>query len=106
MGLTGEALEQMQVATGALILRSGGSAWYVGIGHASQVLRWLHDRGYRVMGFEGFVCDGCRVRPVEGCVADLSDAPAGDYVNAAHLVVAEWEGHVEWLDFSPIVAGK
>lgn len=102
MGLNADVIQQMRAATGSLVLMSGETAWYVGIGHLIPVLRWLDSRGYRALGFEGFVCDGSSIHPVEGYVADLSDEQGDELIEVAQLILAGWVGRVEWIDISPI----
>ena len=105
MGLTEHALQQLLAETQALVLRSGASAWYVGIGHAEVVLQWLQSRGFRVDGLEGFVCDGSSIRPMESCVADLSDLDPDAVEVLASRILADWSDAVAWVDLSPRVAG-
>lgn len=105
MGLTEPALQQLLAETQAIVLRSGASAWYVGIGHVEAVLQWLQARGFRVEGLEGFTCDGSSIRPVESYVADLSDLESDAVAEIASRILADWSGTVAWVDLSPIVGG-
>jgi hypothetical protein len=81
-----------------VVLWSGG-AHYVGIGRAAEVVRWLGERGYGVIGMEGFSCDGSTVRPSPAHIADLSHVlETGAAERAAAAGLAKWKGSVEWID--------
>jgi len=98
MGLTVGLLEQLRHDIPTIVLRSG-SATYIGIGQAGEVVRWLAARGHQVIGLEGFSCDGTAIRPSLEHIADLSDAQGPEAATrAAVTILDEWRGSIEWID--------
>lgn len=102
MGLTLELLKQMSGDVPVIVLWSGG-ANYVGIGRATEVVRWLGERGYGVIGMEGFACDGSALMPSPAHIADFSKMlETGSSARAAAAVLGEWKGSVEWIDLEVV----
>ncbi len=103
MGLDPDILDQLQAELDFLLLRSGPVSHYVGIGQAASVMTWLTERGYHIVGFEGFTCDGRSIRPVE--IADLGNTSSPEEaLEGAHRILRHWTTHVEWIDIT--VAGR
>lgn len=100
MALRRDEIQRMGSATGALVLLSGSTAWYVGAGRASDCMRWLDEHGHGLLGFEGFVCDGSAIQPVDRCIADLSEIAPPERLAAAQAILGTWTGDVEWLDIT------
>ncbi|MEM9606233.1 MAG: hypothetical protein AAGA99_02355 [Actinomycetota bacterium] len=100
MGLDETVLQHLMRETGGLVLRSGSTASYVGIGRAQDAVGWLEAQGFAISGMEGFLSDGRSVRPLEACIADLSGLDPSSSARAARQILEEWSETADWIDFT------
>lgn len=90
-------------STSGLWLLSGSSA-YVGIGHANAIADWLCERGLVILGLEGFVSDGVRIKPLTEYVADFSELSGSledcldESKRAALAVLEDWKHGPQFVD--------
>ena len=100
MGLTHELVSDLRREIAPMLLFSGRSAIYVGIGWAPEVAQWVAARGLIILGLEGFDCDGAHLFPRLDRIADLSDVTDPERsAEAATSLVRQWRRDVQWIDF-------
>jgi hypothetical protein len=96
---------ELLVAVPAICLLSGTNGVHFGIGQARAVADWFADRGFIILGFEGFRCDGAAIEPLAEFIADFSSiaGSAEHRANAAReaalRVLPLWSGTVEFVEF-------
>lgn len=105
MGLSPRVCSQLRVEIPGLYVLDSGSTTYIGIGKSIDVARWLHERGYAILGLEGVKADGRSIIPSVDHIADFTDlggqsGQVSKALRAAVNILRQWEAEtVEFVDF-------
>ncbi len=89
---------------GVLLLHSGSRGVYFGIGQAMIVAEHIIQSGYRILGMEGFVCDGVHLFPLLNCIADFgTDQVGAENWNSRQPIVSsileQWRSAAQFVEF-------
>lgn len=105
MEIVRDFLSQMTGTNRGLFLLSGDKV-YVGLGYASEAVRFFADRSAVILGLEGFSTDGTHLKPLLDFIADFDlrgrSADRGKLSSEAALrTLAVWEreNRAEFVEF-------